>query len=109
MKCAKNNVMTAFIKKTLRGEITIPIAMFTAVALSSVSFFAFIVFGTTNKISSDVRENDKIDFTQGERISTLETKVERLPYLEAKVDRLLEREGIDPSKVLPASVISATK
>ena len=61
------------------------------------------------KISGDVKDIEKVNINQGERITTLETKVERLPYLEAKVDKLLENQGIDPRKVLPASVISATK
>lgn len=101
--------MTSFIKKVVRGEVSIPIAVFVSVLSIVFTGFAGMVFSTTTKISTDVQENTKVDIVQGERITTLETKVERLPYLEAKVDKLLENQGIDPKKVLPASIISATK
>lgn len=100
--------MTTFIKKVVRGDITIPITVFSAVALGAVGFFATVVFSTTTSISNKIEKTDDKVNTNTTEIATLKARVERLPYIEGKLDELLANRGIDPAKVLPASVISAT-
>lgn len=101
--------MTAFIKKVTRGEITVPIAIFVTVVSIAVTGFAGMVFSTTTSISNSLEKtNDKVNVNTTE-IATLKARVERLPYIEGKLDELLQNRGIDPAKVLPVSVIQATK
>lgn len=94
---------------TARGEVTIPLVTFIGtVTVVAMTFVGFVINSTSN-LSGEIDANGEADVVQGERITVLETRTERIPYLEAKVDRLLEERGINPAKVLPAAVISATE
>ena len=70
---------------------------------------AFVGYSTLVDIghNEDIKDVNQTITENVQRITRNEVNIERIPYLEAKIDSLLEKNNIDPKKVLPASVISA--
>ena len=91
----------------MRGAVDIPLVVVLGAGTSILLGFVGFVISTTSNLTEKIDSNRDVVFENTTRISVVETEVKRIPYLEAKVDKLLERQGIDPNKVLPAAVISA--
>lgn len=83
-----------------KGQATITVLMSIASLLGSGMGIGFLY--------NSVAEAQKVNANQGERISTVETKVERISYLEAKIDKLLEKNGVNPNSIKVATTTNET-
>lgn len=69
--------------------------------LGVILTFSGLLVGTSTSFSGKVQDANDKTAKLAERVSASEVTTARIPYLEAKLDRLLERQGIDPDKIVP--------
>jgi hypothetical protein len=92
----------------MKGAIDTGIILITGAITISLAFAGFVV-ANFSMFNERVYEIKQVDALQGEQIAATIAKVERIPYLEAKLDKLLEKGGVDPTKVvLPLNYSPAT-